>query len=76
MIMDIGRICRMIRGKDAGNYCAIVDRVDKNFVLVDGEGIKRRKVNIMHLEPLPVVLEIGKNSNTDAVVKALDDAGF
>ncbi len=76
MIMNIGRVCRMVKGKDAGNYCAIVDRVDKNFVLVDGKGIKRKKVNIMHLEPLPVVLEIGKNANTDAVVKALDNAGF
>ncbi len=74
--MNIGRVCRMVRGGDAGNYCAIVGRVDKNFVLVDGKGIKRKKVNIMHLEPLPIVLEIGKNANTDAVVKALEDAGF
>ncbi len=66
----------MVRGKDAGNYCAVVDKIDKNFVLVDGKGIKRKKVNIMHLEPLPTVLEIVKNANTDAVVKALDDAGF
>lgn len=74
--MNIGRVCKILRGKDAGDCCAIVDRIDKNFVLVDGKGIKRKKVNIMHLEPLPAVLEIGKNANTDAVVKALDDAGF
>lgn len=74
--MDIGRVCRIVRGKYTGNCGVVIDKIDKNFVFVDGKGIKRRKVNIMHLEPLPVVLEIEKNANTDAVVKALDDAGF
>lgn len=76
MIMNIGRVCKMVRGKNAGNYCAVVEKIDRNFVLVEGKGIKGKKVNIMHLEPLPVILEIGKKANTENVVKALDDAGF
>ena len=79
MIMNIGRVCRKIKGKDAGKYCVVVNRFgrrDKNFVLIDGVGIKRRKINTSHIEPLPVVLEIEKNADTDAVVNALNEKGI
>ena len=79
MIMNIGRVCRKIKGKDAGKYCVVVNRFgrrDKNFVLIDGVGIKRRKINTSHIEPLPVVLEIEKNAGTDAVVNALNEKGI
>jgi large subunit ribosomal protein L14e len=77
MIMSVGRVCMKVRGKDAGAYCVIVDRVDKKFVLVDGKEMKKRKkVNAMHLEPLPVMLNIKKNSKRETIIKALEKEGF
>lgn len=79
MIMNIGRVCRIVNGRDAGKYCVVVNRFgrrDKNFVMIDGIEVRRRKVNTQHLEPLPSVLEIEKNANTDAVASALKDKGF
>jgi len=76
MIMSIGRVCKKVKGKDAGKYCVVVNRFgrrDKNFVLIDGIGVRRRKVNISHLEPIPVVLELEKNAKTEAVVNALNE---
>jgi len=79
MIMSIGRVCKIVKGKEAGKYCVVVNRLgrrDKNFVTIDGAGVKRRKVNTAHLEPLPSVLEIEKNANTEAVISELSKKGF
>ncbi len=76
MIMDIGRVCVKVRGKDAGNYCVVVERINKNFVLVEGKNMKRRRVNIMHLEPLPKILNIKKDSNRESILNELKKAGF
>ncbi|MBN2251459.1 MAG: 50S ribosomal protein L14e [Candidatus Altiarchaeota archaeon] len=72
MLMDTGRICRKVRGKDAGKYCVIVEKTDKNFVVTDGKGMKRKKTNILHLEPLPRVLGIKKGADTKEIVKLLE----
>ena len=76
MIMKIGRVCKKVRGREAGNYCVVVDKIDKNYVLIDGKGVRRKKTSIMHLEPLPTVLDIKKGAKTDAVLKALEKEGF
>ena len=76
MIMDIGRVCKTVKGRDMGKYCVVVDAIDKksdsNLVLIDGKDIRRRKVNIMHLEPLPLILDISKGDDTAKVIKALE----
>jgi large subunit ribosomal protein L14e len=56
-------------------YCVIVDKVDKNFVLIEGKGVKRKKTNVTHLEPLPIVLKISKGADDKAVVSALEKEG-
>lgn len=76
MIMDVGRVCRKVRGRDAGNYCVIVERINKNFVMVEGENVKRGRVNIMHLEPLPKILNIKKGADSETVLNGLKKAGF
>lgn len=67
MILDNGRICLKTAGREAGKYCVVVDKVDDGFVLVTGPksvtGIKRRKCNILHLEPTKERFEI--ESKTD-----------
>jgi len=60
--MEIGRVCVKLAGRDAGNVAVVVDNIDDKFVLIDGN-VRRRKCNIMHLEPLDEVLKIKKNAS-------------
>jgi len=76
MILGVGRVCRKVKGKEAGKYCVIVEKPEKNFVLIDGKDVKRKKTNIKHLEPLPVVLKIKKNASTKTIENALEKEGF
>jgi len=72
MIMEVGRVCRKLRGKDAGKYCVIVEKTDKNFVVIEGKGMKRKKTNMQHLEPLPTVLDIKKEDKNHEIVLKLE----
>jgi len=73
--MEIGRICVKIAGRDAGKRCVIVDTVNDNQVLIDGE-TRRRKCNLKHLEPLAQTVEIKKGADHEAVKKALKALGI
>ena len=72
MIIEVGRVCRKLRGKDAGKYCVIVEKIDKNSVMIEGKGMKRKKTNINHLEPLPQVLDVKKEDNNHEIVQKLE----
>ena len=72
-MMEIGRVCIKIAGRNAGNHCVIVDSVDDNFVLIDGN-VKRKKCNIRHLEPMDLVLKIKKGASTSSVHEAMKGA--
>ncbi|KHO46826.1 MAG: large subunit ribosomal protein L14e [archaeon GW2011_AR3] len=72
---EVGRLCVKIAGRDAKGKCVIVDIVDKNSVLIDGQ-VRRRKCNIKHLEPLNETVKIKKNASHSDVVKALDAMGI
>ena len=67
MLMEIGRLCVKIAGRDAGRKCVVVDALSNNYVLIDGQ-TRRRKCNIAHLEPLKDVIKIKKNASHDTVV--------
>ena len=67
-LFEVGRLAVKIAGRDAGKTCIIVDNVDENFVLIDGQ-TRRRKCNIKHLEPLPQTIKI-KKAASHAEVKA------
>jgi large subunit ribosomal protein L14e len=53
--IEVGRICVKVTGRETGRKCVILDVIDRNFALVTGPksitGIKRRRVNINHIEP-------------------------
>src|SRR3989338_7239603 len=70
MVLEIGRLCWKIAGLEAGKLCCIVDIIDKNYVLIDGN-VKRRKCNISHLEPLPQKIEIKKGADTSLIIKEM-----
>ena len=56
-IFEVGRICVKLAGRDAGRKCVIVEELDNLYVLVDGD-VRRKKVNINHLEPIEEMLDI------------------
>ncbi len=77
--IEVGRICVKIAGREAGKKCVIVDVVDKNFVLVTGprkvSGVKRRRVNVSHIEPIQTRIVIKRGATDEEVIEALTAAG-
>ncbi|MDO8740361.1 MAG: 50S ribosomal protein L14e [Candidatus Woesearchaeota archaeon] len=74
-MFEIGRLCVKLAGRDAGLKCVVVDILEGRFVLIDGE-TRRRKCNILHLEPLSQILKIEKNASHDDVVKVFKELGI
>ncbi len=79
-MIEVGRVCVKTRGREAGKKCVVVDLIEKNFVLVIGpekiSGIKRRRCNISHLEPLEEKLDINKRAEDEEVIKELESSGL
>jgi len=75
----VGRICVKIAGREAGRRCVIVDVVNKNFVLITGpqkvSGVKRRRVNVNHVEPTQLKIDIKRGATDEEVTEALKAAG-
>ena len=74
-MIEVGRICVKIAGRDAGLKCVVIDILDKNYVLIDGE-TRRRKCNILHLEPLKEVIKIKKNASHEEMKKEFEKLGL
>ncbi len=75
MVFEIGRVCVKIAGRDSNRKCVVVDNIDERFVLIDGD-VRRRKCNIMHLEPLNTVIKIEKGASHSGIVKEFKELGF
>jgi len=73
-VYDIGRICLKTMGREAGHYCVIVDIIDKNYLLIDGLKIRRRRVNYRHIEPITDTLNIKKGAKHEEVEAAIKQA--
>jgi large subunit ribosomal protein L14e len=75
--IEVGRICVKIAGREAGKKCIIVDVIDKNFLLITGpkqvNGVKRRRVNINHVEPTERNVNIRRGESDEEIMKALDE---
>jgi len=75
---DVGRICVKLSGREAGKKCVVLDIVDKNFALITGPpkltDIKRRRVNIQHIEATPERIEIKKGATDEEVAKSVEKA--
>jgi len=69
-MMEVGRLCVKIAGRDAGMSCLIVDILKDNFVLIDGQ-TRRRKCNMKHLEPLETVVKISSGADSATVTSEL-----
>ncbi len=77
--IEIGRLCVKLVGREAGRKCVIVDILDKSFVLVTGPkmvtGVKRRRVNMNHVEALRDKVEIKRGASDEEVTEELKTAG-
>jgi len=75
-VIEVGRICVKIAGREAGRKCVVVDVVDKNFVLVTGPqkvtGLKRRRVNVSHIEPTEKKIKIRRGDSDEEILSAID----
>lgn len=74
-MIEIGRLCVKIAGRDAGKKCVIVDVINDIYVLIDGE-TRRRKCNVLHLEPLEQKIDIKKGASHGEVSSVLKESGI
>ncbi|MBI4450913.1 50S ribosomal protein L14e [Candidatus Woesearchaeota archaeon] len=74
MVLNIGRLCVKIAGRDAGKKCVVVEQ-HGNMVLVDGE-TRRKKVNIIHLEPTTKTLDVKESAPHSDIVAAFSTIGI
>ncbi len=74
-LFEVGRLCLKIAGRDAGRTCVIVEQVDNTFVVVDGD-VRRKKVNVKHLEPMAEVVELSNKASATEVQKLFESRGL
>ena len=78
--IQIGRIIVKTNGREAGKKAVIVDLINQNYVLVTGPktltSVRRRKCNIMHLEPTDKLVSVKRDSSDDDVSTAIDEASL
>jgi large subunit ribosomal protein L14e len=69
--IEVGRICVKVTGREAGKKCVIVDVMDKSYILISGPkkvtGVRRRRANVNHVEPLLDKIEIKRGASDDEV---------
>jgi len=74
-VIEVGRLCVKVAGREAGRRCVVVRVIDKNFVEITGPkeltGVRRRRANIKHLVPLPVKIDISEGADDREVLEAL-----
>ena len=51
--IEVGRSAVLVKGRRSGNKVKITKVIDKNFVEVTDAKGKKRRCNVLHLEPLP-----------------------
>ncbi len=79
-MIDVGRICLKTAGREAGRYCVVINKIDENFVMVTGPksatNVKRRRCNILHLEPLEERIKIKADASDSEVIKEYEKSGI
>ncbi len=74
-LFEIGRVCVKTHGRESGKKCIVVERIDKNFVLITGPtevtGVRRRRSNVDHLVPSKKKINIKAGADDPTIVKTL-----
>ncbi len=74
-MLEVGRLVVKTAGRDAANHAVIVEVLDEKFVTIDGN-VRRKKVNMAHIEPLNKTLDIKKGASTKDVLAAFEKEGI
>lgn len=74
-LLTPGRLVMKLAGRDAGRVGVVVEQLDAVYLLVDGN-VRRKKVNVKHVEPLEKVIELKKGVSHEEVVKAFRKEGL
>ena len=74
-MFDVGRVCVKIAGRDAGQKCVVVKKLEGKYVLIDGM-TRRRKCNTLHLEPTDQMLDIQEDASHEDIVDAFKEWGL
>ncbi len=74
-MIEVGRVIVKIAGRDAGRIGAIIDVYENNYVLIEGE-VRRRKVNINHLELLNKKITVEAQADKKTVISQLKSLGY
>ena len=74
-MFEVGRICLKIAGRDANKYCVIVEKIDENHFLIDGQ-TRRKKVNMKHIEPTKNKIDIKEKADHSLVVEEFSKLGY
>ena len=74
-LFETGRLCVKTAGREAGSLCIVLDKAEKDHVLVTGPrvltGVRKRKCSIAHLEPLPNKLKIKAEASDSEILELL-----
>ena len=71
----VGQLCIKIAGRDSGKIGVIVEQIDDNFVIIDGQ-TRRKRCNVTHLETLDKKIDIKPKATHDIVKKELEKLGI
>jgi len=75
-VYEPGTVCVKTLGREAGYICVVLEIVDKNFALVEGTKVRRRRCNFNHLIPTGDKLEIKKGAKAEDVKKAIEKSSL
>ena len=74
---EVGRVVVKIMGREAGRRAVIVDMIDENFALISGpkdiSGVRRRRVNFKHLEPVDKSIKISKGAGDEEIKSVMEE---
>lgn len=85
VVLELGRVCMKIAGREAGRYAVVIkpagkNKEEKSFVFVTGPklltGVKRRRSNIEHLQATEYKLEVAEDAADEQVIAAYEKAGL
>lgn len=79
-VIDVGRVVVKVLGREAGRKAVVVDIVDSSYVVITGpkslSGVRRRRVNVNHIEPTDKRVEIRRGASDEEVARAIEAAGL
>lgn len=74
-MIEVGRICTKIAGREAGKLCVVIEVIDDKFCIIDGD-VRRKKCNFTHLDPLDKKIAVEKGASHEKIVQEFKKLGI